>query len=161
MPKQDLAMPPCHACLQCLAGHAALAVRNSLALRSSNQLPVQESHTHAAACECINADTDTSTMSATTIKSCPAEGDTDSFGPSQPPGSEPAPTRSTGRGNTASSLGRGSNSKGREPSAVTPEHARNAPGGRLADAGSSTMPGATWDEDVPMPSAQVCLLLLR
>lgn len=173
MAKQDLAMPPDNACLQCLAGHAALAVRNSLALRSSNQLPVQESHTHAAACNCINADSNTNTMSGTTIESCLAEGDTDSFGPSQPPGSgwdndippqkpEPASTRSTGRGNTASSRGRGSNHKGREPSAVTPEPARNAPetgGGRPADAGSSTMPGATWDEDVPVPvpSAQVCL----
>ena len=161
-------------CLSAMPGWSRCSCCQGQPATEKQQQPVQESHTHAAACICIKADSNTSTMSGITIKPCPAEGDTDSFGPSQPPGSgwdndippqkpEPAPTRSTGRGNTANPRGRGSNNKGREPSAVTPEHARNAPetgGGRQADAASSTMPGATWDEDVPVPSAQVCLSTL-
>ena len=96
-----------------------------------------------------------------------ADNGASTWGPSQPPGSgwdddTPAqplePTRNAGRGSTDSTRGRGNSNRGRGFAPVRPEPARNnaeEQTNRQADV-AFAMPGATWDDGVPVPSSQVC-----
>lgn len=100
---------------------------------------------------------------------CAADNGARTWGPSQPPGSgwdddtpaqplEPTPSRNAGRGSTDSARGRGNSNRGRGFAPVRPEPARNnaeEQTNRQADV-AFAMPGATWDDDVPVPSSQVC-----
>ena len=90
-----------------------------------------------------------------------AENSSSTWGPSQTPGSgwdddtpaQPLETtlpRNAGRGNVDSIRGRSGSNRGRGFAPMRPEPARH-----MADV-DSAMPGATWDDDLPVPSSQVC-----